>query len=105
WSVGLEPKSLLQYADELLILATEHGFGFFRSFALTARGWCLAGLGQAEEGIPLLTTGIAGAQDTGWAVFRPGYLTLLADACRMGGQVQAALEHLAEAQRLAEETQ
>jgi class 3 adenylate cyclase/tetratricopeptide (TPR) repeat protein len=105
WCVGLEPKSLLQCADELLALATEHGFGFFRSFALMARGWCLAGLGRADEGIPLLTTGIAGALDTGWAVFRPGYLTLLADACRMAGQVQAALEHLAEAQRLVEETQ
>jgi predicted ATPase len=105
WCVGSNPKSLLEYADELLTLATEHGFGFFRFFALVARGWCLAALGQADDGIPLLTTGIDGAQDTGWAVFRPGYLTLLADAYRTGGQVQPALEHLAEAQRLAGETQ
>ena len=29
WCVGSEPKSLLQYADELLTLTTEHGFRFF----------------------------------------------------------------------------
>jgi tetratricopeptide (TPR) repeat protein len=105
WCVGCNPKSLLKYADELLTLSTEHGFGFFRSFAFAARGWCLAALGNADDGIPLLTIGIAGAQDTGWAVFRPGYLTLLADACRMAGRAHAALEHLAEAQRLTDETQ
>jgi predicted ATPase len=38
-------------------------------------------------------------------IFKPWYLTLLADACRMAGQDQAALGHLAEAQRLAEETE
>jgi predicted ATPase len=36
-------------------------------------------------------------------VWRPWILTLLGDACRMAGQRQAALEHLAEARRLAEE--
>jgi predicted ATPase len=34
----------------------------------------------------------------------PWCLTLLADACRMAGQWQVALEHLAEASGLAEET-
>src|SRR5262249_5289958 len=35
----LEPTSLLQYADECLALATEHGLGHFRMFALIERGW------------------------------------------------------------------
>jgi predicted ATPase len=35
---------------------------------------------------------------------RPWLLTLLGDACRMAGQYQAALEHVAEARRLSEET-
>jgi predicted ATPase len=96
---------LLQYADELLALATEHGLGHFRMVALIERGWCLAGLGRADEGIALLTTGGGGWRDLGFIAWRPWALTLLGDACRMAAEWQAALEHLAEARRLAEETE
>jgi class 3 adenylate cyclase/tetratricopeptide (TPR) repeat protein len=101
WFVRLEPRSLLQQADELLALATEHGLGFFRVRALTERGWCLAALGHADEGIPLL--GSWG--EPGPRVFSSSALARLGDACRMAGRWQAALEHLAEARRLAEETE
>jgi tetratricopeptide (TPR) repeat protein len=97
------PRSQLQYADELLALATEHGLEFFRMMALIERGWSLAGLGRADEGIPLLASGLAGLHDHGFVIFRPWALTLLVDACRMAGQWQAALAHLAEARGLAEE--
>jgi hypothetical protein len=50
---------LLPYADELLALAAERGLEHFRMMALIERGWSLAGLGRAGEGIPLLTTGLA----------------------------------------------
>jgi predicted ATPase len=99
----LEPEKLLQYADELVALADEHGLGHFRMVALIERGWCLAALGRAEDGIPLLTTGAVGWLDLGYIVWRPWALTLLGDACRMAGQWQTALEHLAEARRLADE--
>ena len=99
WGPGLQ----LQYADELLPLATDGALEHFRMMALIERGWSLAGLGRADEGTPLLTAGLAGLRDHGFIVFRPWALTLLADACRMAGQWQAALEHLAEARGLAEE--
>jgi hypothetical protein len=51
--VRLEPGSLLQYADEQLALTVEHGLGLFRAMALVWRGWCLAALGRADDGIPL----------------------------------------------------
>jgi predicted ATPase len=101
---GLEPRSLLQYADECLALADEHGLGPFRMFALIERGWCLAALGRAGEGIPLLTTGLAGLHDVGFLAWTPWALTLLGDACRMAGQLQSALGHLVEARRLAQDT-
>jgi class 3 adenylate cyclase/tetratricopeptide (TPR) repeat protein len=101
WFVRLEPRSLLQQADELLALATEHGLGFFRVRALTERGWCLAALGRADEGIPLL--GSWG--EPGPRVFGSSALARLGDACRMAGRWQAALEHFAAARRLAEETE
>jgi predicted ATPase len=102
WLVRLEPGSLLRVADELLALTTEHGLEHFRMWALIQRGWSLAGLGRADEGIPLVA---AGLRDLGYISFRPSVLTLLADACRMAGQWRAALAHLAEARELAEETE
>jgi tetratricopeptide (TPR) repeat protein len=105
WGVGSEPRSLLTFADELLALSTEHGFGHYRAFALMYRGWCLAALGHPDEGIPLLVDGMAGVYDSGFLDSAQKFLTLHADACRMAGQLSAALEHLAEAQRLAEQTE
>jgi predicted ATPase len=99
WRPGLQ----LEYADELHALATEHGLEHFRMMALIERGWSVAELGRAEEGIPLLAAGLAGLRDQGFIFFTPWALTLLADACRLAGQWQAALAHLAEARGLAEE--
>jgi class 3 adenylate cyclase/tetratricopeptide (TPR) repeat protein len=102
--LGLEPTFLLQYADETLDLATEYGLGFDRSAALWCRGSSLAGLGRAKEGIPLLSAGMAGWQQAGFAVFRPWHLSLLGDAYRIAGQWQSGIEHLAEARRLTAKT-
>jgi len=101
---GADPKSLLQYADEILALSVEHKLGTFRAVGLMYRGWCLAALGHADEGIPLVKTGFGGLDHVGHMLRRPWLLNNFADACRMAGQWQAALAHLAEAHRLAEET-
>jgi tetratricopeptide (TPR) repeat protein len=105
WFVGLKPALLLQNADEELALATEYGLGFYRATAVIRRGWCLAALGRAEEGIPLFIGGVAGLDELGFILWRPWHLMLLADAGRVAGQWQAALDHLAEARHLAEETE
>jgi tetratricopeptide (TPR) repeat protein len=104
WCIGSEPKSLLQCADEPLALAVEYELGLGRAMGVFLRGWCMAALGRAGEEIPLLTTGLAGIHDTGYLGFTPLYLTLIADACRMAGEWQAALGHFAEARRFAEAT-
>jgi tetratricopeptide (TPR) repeat protein len=105
WFICLKPGSLLQYADEYLGLATEHGLGFDRMMAQFERGWSLAALGHTDEGIPLIATGVAGLHELGYALNTPWRLTVLGHALWMAGQWQAALGHLAEAQRLAEETE
>jgi tetratricopeptide (TPR) repeat protein len=105
WLVRLEPGSVLQYADELLALTTEHGFGFYRAIALTRRGSCLAALGRADEGVAALTAGVALWEEVGSLLGVPFEKARLADACRMAGQWQAALELFAEARRRAEETE
>jgi tetratricopeptide (TPR) repeat protein len=95
--VGLRPATLLQHADEELALATEYGLRYFHAEAVIARGWCLAALGHADDGIRLLTTGLADWHQLGFGSNRPWALTRLGDACRMAGQLQGALGHLAEA--------
>jgi predicted ATPase len=105
WSARMQPDGLLQDADELLALSAEHGFAHWRALASVVRGWCLSVLGQAEQGVPLLTTGLADQRGIGSALYRTHALTLLADAYRIGGQPQVGLAHLAEADRLAHATQ
>jgi class 3 adenylate cyclase len=105
WSASMQPSGLLQEADELLELSAEHGFAHWRVLASVARGWYLSTLGQADQGIPLLTTGLADQRAIGSALYRTHALTLLADAHRAAGQPQIGLAHLAEADRLADATQ
>jgi predicted ATPase len=62
-------------------------------------------LGRADEGIPLINVGVAGLDELGYRAFRPWGLALLGDAYRMSGQWQVALESVAEARRLSEETE
>jgi predicted ATPase len=102
---GADAESLCQCATELLTLSAANELGFYRAVGLVFRGWSVAALGNAEEGISLLTTGLAGMRDAGFILYRPQNLTLLGDACRMAGQWQNALGHFAEAQRLAEATE
>jgi hypothetical protein len=103
WSIGSEPASLLQWADEILVLGADHELAVYRAFGTLTRGWCLAALGRWEEGLPLLTAGLADVHGTGFTTHRTTFLTLLADACRMAGQSQAALGRLVEARRFAEQ--
>jgi len=102
WLARAEPGVLLQSADELLALSAEHRFAIWPAMGSANRGWCLAALGHPKHGISLLTAGLAEYQSTGNCQFTPAYLTMLADAHRIAGQPQAGLEHLAEAERLAE---
>ena len=69
------------------------------------RGWGLAVYGRSDEGIELLTIGLAGICELGIRSWRPVFLMQLADACLISERWQAALDHLAEAERLARETQ
>jgi hypothetical protein len=103
--VGWTPASLLRHADELLALSTQRGFEFYRAGGAILRGWCLVALGQADEGIPLVITGLADWGELRMMTSGPVMLTLAADACRMAGELQSALGHLAEARRFAEETE
>jgi hypothetical protein len=61
-------------------------------------------LRRDDEGIPLITAGVAAWDELGFMINRPWALTLFGEACGIAGQWRAALGHLAEARRLAEKT-
>jgi class 3 adenylate cyclase/predicted ATPase len=99
-----EPADQLLLADELLALSNQGGLSFYRACALEARGWCLSAMGQSNEGIQLITNGLAAMRATGTTLNTPGILTRLADAYRLAGQPDTALTNVAEAAHFAETT-
>ncbi len=92
-------------AEELLMLSTEHGFPYYLGWATAFRGWSLAALGQAQEGLPLLMQGLVALRATGTVAHTPGLLIYLAEAYAMLGQPVEGLNCLAEAAQIIETTE
>jgi tetratricopeptide (TPR) repeat protein len=54
-----------QHAEELMTLATEHGYPFFSYVGMMFRGWSLTELTSAQEGMRLLEEGLSAHRGTG----------------------------------------
>jgi tetratricopeptide (TPR) repeat protein len=93
-----------RHAEELLALSTEHGFPLFSGWAIALRGRGLMTLGQAREGLTLLTRGLTAVRATGAVASTPLGFMWLAEACAMLGQPVEGLNHLAEAAQIIETT-
>jgi tetratricopeptide (TPR) repeat protein len=91
--------------EESLALTTEHGFQFYLGFALAFRGRSLIALGQGQEGLALVTQGLAELRSTGAVVSTPMLFTWLAEAYATLEQPIAARNCLAEAARIVENTE
>jgi tetratricopeptide (TPR) repeat protein len=99
------PPELGRYAEELTAISNEHRFPFFLGFATALRGASLIALGQAHEGLTLLTQGLEAVRDTGTVINTPLVLMWLAEAYAMVGQPSDGLNCLAEAARIIETTE
>jgi class 3 adenylate cyclase/predicted ATPase len=86
-----------EQAEAVITLSEEHGFIQALSVGLIKRGWALAMQGAATEGISQLQQGLATMRDMGQELPLSLHLTLLAEAYRQEGQVDAGLHVLAEA--------
>jgi predicted ATPase len=86
----------LRHAEEVERLAAEQGLPFYSAGASILRGWALAKQGRAEDGLALIREGLAA-----WSTSAPTslihFLTMLAEVCGKGGQVEEGLAVLAEA--------
>ena len=103
WLTG--SSELRLRSDEVLALSTEHGFPLWLGYATAFHGLSLTGLGQARDGLALLTQGLAAVRAAGSVANTPSLLIFLAAAHAMLGQPDAGLNSLAEAAQIIEATE
>jgi class 3 adenylate cyclase/tetratricopeptide (TPR) repeat protein len=103
WGVkGVE--TMLRSAEEILAVSDEEGFGELSAIGTTMHGWCLAMMGQVEEGISLILKGLAMHRATRSRLHLPFGLMVLAEAYGIAERPQDGLNQLAEAAKIIEVT-
>jgi predicted ATPase len=84
-------------AEAIITLAHDHGFTLDLAFGTILQGWALTEQDQREEGIAQLQQGLAAWRATGAELYRPYFLSLLAEAYGRSGQIDNGLATVAEA--------
>jgi tetratricopeptide (TPR) repeat protein len=97
-------RSPMMHLEEMLKLSAEHGFPFFVSWGLMCRGRSLITLGQAREGVALLTQGLGQLRPTGALLTMPMLFTWLAEAYALLHRPAEEQTYLSEAARAVEAT-
>jgi class 3 adenylate cyclase/tetratricopeptide (TPR) repeat protein len=93
------------HVEELVAVSTEHDLPYYLGYATVYRGTWLTVLGQAQEGLRLLTQGLTALRATETVIGTPGVLIGLAAAYAMIGQPAEGLNCLAEAAQIIEMTE
>ena len=96
--------ALDERADQLVAVATEQGFPFWRAQGTIYRGWVKVKNGDVAEGISLLRSGSTAYRATGAELWMPHYIALLAGACEIAGQIEEAVTLLDDALQIVERT-
>jgi class 3 adenylate cyclase/predicted ATPase len=99
-----ENATLDEQANQLVALASEHGFPFYNAQGTIGRGWVKVKNGDVAEGISLLRSGSAAYRATGAEAWLPYYTALLARACEIAGQIDEALTLLDDALQIVEKS-
>ncbi|MCA6115497.1 AAA family ATPase [Bradyrhizobium sp. WSM 1738] len=96
---------LQQRADELVEIATEHGFPHFVGTGACFRAWAMLEMGGSiKETISRMQWGLAAKRATGAEIKVPYYLGLLAEAHRRANRIADGMSLLNEALELVERT-
>jgi len=89
--------ALEERADELVSVAAEHGFSLYTAAGTILGGWAKVKNGNVMEGMPLLRSGSTAYRASGQEAWMPYFITLLAAACEIAGQIQESLALVDEA--------
>jgi tetratricopeptide (TPR) repeat protein len=103
-SLSNSPHEVWLHAEEMFNLASEHGFAHWLAYAIGWRGWSSVAIGQANDGVELLTEAISSLRATGSQIGTPMWLTHLADAHGQLGHLSEGLSRLTEAGEIIEAT-
>jgi predicted ATPase/class 3 adenylate cyclase len=98
-----EARAAQETAESMIALSAEHGFTQLLAQATIERGWAMAQQGRHETGIAQIQEGLAASRVIGTELWRPYFLTLLAEACIQTGRLDDGLSALTEALAFADE--
>ena len=99
-----DDAALGERADQLVAVATEQAFPFWRAQGTIFRGWVKAKNGDVAEGVSLLRCGSTAFRATGSENWMAHYTALLARACEIAGQMEEASSLLDNALQIVERT-
>jgi predicted ATPase len=100
-----EAQRARELAESVVALATELGFPHWISYGTILSGWALADEGRTAEGIERIKEGLAAYGATGAELWRPHFLSLLAEAYGRAGQAEAGLGVVDEALAVVDRTE
>jgi len=89
-------------AAAAIAVSTEYRFPYYLAWGTILHGWAVAERGQIELGMAEMREGLAAMRANGCECRRSYYLSLLAQACGHGGQIEEGLDLLQEALTSAE---
>jgi predicted ATPase len=87
----------LELAAETVALAHDNSMPYWIAWGSVLEGWALARRGDPYTGIKTLEFGLHAYRETGAELFRAYSLSLLAEACRIAGRREEAIDHLEQA--------
>jgi predicted ATPase len=91
-----EGQQTQERAEATMRLATEQGFPEWVAVGAILRGWALAEQGREEEAMVQMRQGLAAYRATGAELWRPYWLSILAEVYGKVGQTDEGLRVLAE---------
>jgi predicted ATPase len=92
-----EPHTANAHAEAARALCIEHGFAYYRAWAMIIQGWCLRRREQPAAGVAQMQEGLTALRATGGEVRLSYYLALLAEAHGEDHQPEVGLRLLTEA--------
>jgi class 3 adenylate cyclase/predicted ATPase len=99
-----DDAALCERVDQLVSVATEHGFPHWLAQGDIYRGWVKVKNGDVTEGMSLLRSSSAAYRASGAELIVPHYMDMLASTCEIAGQVEEGLVLLDDALRIVERT-
>jgi predicted ATPase len=87
----------LMWAEAMMALCTDHGFGEYLFRGRLLQGWALVAQGQEDEGLGQMHQGLTAYLATGAKIWQPYFLALLAEGYGRVGAPEEGLQALTEA--------